>query len=85
MKIKDHILVLYQFKDGNWKYEIDSVFSDISYRQMGDAVLAAFEGLEKRILHHIAYRVIVRILSFQVFAYCRVSVDYDEKLSSNKL
>ena len=49
LKIKGHILVLYQFKDGNWKYVVDSVFSDVSYKRKEDAVLAAFEGLEKRL------------------------------------
>lgn len=49
LRIKGHILVLYKLKDGSWKFAIDGVFSDVSYKDKEDAVFAAFEGLEKHL------------------------------------
>ena len=47
LKIKNHLLVLYQHKNGNtWKYSIDSEFCPEIYRTKEEALDAAFEALE---------------------------------------
>ena len=52
LEIKDHLLILYKNKDGSgWKYAVDSVFSDKSYSSRAEAVLAAFDALEKVLYH----------------------------------
>lgn len=48
IKIKDHIVVLYQRKtDSVWKYSIDNVFCVEIFETKGEAKMAAFEALEQ--------------------------------------
>lgn len=48
LKIKNHLIVLYQHKNGNiWKYSIDSAFCPEIYRTKEEALDAAFEALER--------------------------------------
>ena len=47
LKIKDHIVVLYERKkDNTWKYSIDNVFCVEIFESKDEARLAAFEALE---------------------------------------
>ena len=53
VKIKDHLVVLYKLKSSSrWKYSLDNEFCAGTYVSREDAVLAAFEVLDKMIYNN---------------------------------
>ena len=48
VKIKDHIIVLYQHDNGaGWRYSLDSKFCNVVYTSREKAISEAYEALEK--------------------------------------
>lgn len=48
LKIKEHLIVLYQVKGKNlWKFSMDNVFDNSTYKTREECQLAAFEALDK--------------------------------------